>query len=126
MFAKAQDVYAKAGAGLTAAIMVLAPNSAHAENMVDVFGGIKTNMQAFPTLISYGAYIGGCGLGMAGILKLREHVDAPQQVKMKDGLARCAAAGALVALPYMINAFMGTMTNDSGGGVTTTVPQLGQ
>jgi hypothetical protein len=125
MFAKARDLYAKAGAGLTASALLFAPGSAHATNMTDIFNGVKTNMQAFPTLISYGAYIGGCGLGMAGILKLREHVDAPQQVKMKDGLVRCAAGGGLVALPYMINAFMGTMTNDSGGGVTTSVNTLG-
>ena len=92
--------------------------------MTSVFSGVETNMNAFPKVISYGAYIGGCGLGMAGILKLREHVDSPQQVKMKDGLVRCASGGALVALPYMINAFMNTMTDNSGSGQNVTIPSL--
>ncbi len=38
------------------------------------------------------AYVGGIGLGVAGIFKLKSHVDNPGQTPMKDGLIRPWAA----------------------------------
>ncbi len=57
------------------------------------------------------AYVGGIGLGVAGIFKLKSHVDNPGQTPMKDGLIRLGAGGGLLALPYLTTAMMGSITN---------------
>ncbi len=57
------------------------------------------------------AYVGGIGLGVAGIFKLKQHVDNPGQTPMKDGLARLGTGGGLLALPYVTTAMMGSIDN---------------
>lgn len=69
------------------------------------------------SLISTTCYIGGAGLGVAGIFKLKNHVDNPTQHPMKDGLVRLGAGGGLLAFPFMQSA----MQNAIGGGSNASV-----
>lgn len=84
-------------------------------NFQDVSNNIMASSQDFPNLISTVSYIGGIGLGVAGIFKLKEHVDNPGQAKMKDGLVRLGAGGGLLALPFITDAMTGTIGTGATG-----------
>ena len=124
-------LYLHAGVGLTTGAMLLDSNSAMASgggsgiNAAAVSKNIGEASTNFPQLIATVAYIGGVGLGVTGIFKLKQHVDNPQ-TPMKDGLARLGAGGGLLALPYLTQVMVGNVA-DNGSGVTfdTTKGNLG-
>ena len=62
-----------------------------------------------------GARSRGAGLSVAGILKVKGHVDSPANHPLKDGLMRLAAGGALLSLPFMTAAMQGSIN----GGILT-------
>lgn len=137
MIAVMKQTYLKMGALATGAFFILSPTAAYAYHREDAgigsgsgggtVGGIiessTSEMSNVPTLISWVAYLAGAGLGMAGIFKLRQHVDSPAQTPMKDGLVRLAAAGALLSLPVIMSA----MTDFVGGDNTASnsLPSMG-
>ena len=86
-------------------------------NFSTVSDNIVKSSENLPNLISTVAYVGGCGLGVAGVFKLKQHVDNPGQHPMKDGLVRLGAGGGLLALPFMTEA----MTNTVSGGQGTAI-----
>jgi hypothetical protein len=75
-----------------------------AQNIIAGAGG-------FNNLISAVCWIGGAGLGVAGIFKLKNHVDNPAQAPMKDGLVRMGAGGGLLAFPFIQQAMQGSISN---------------
>ena len=79
------------------------------------FSGATSNIQAstadLPGLISTVAYIGGAGLGVAGVLKMKQHVDNPGQTPLKDGLVRLGAGGGLLAFPFIQSAMQGSIAD---------------
>lgn len=84
--------------------------------------GIASSANNVPKLLGIVAYIGGIGMGIAGALKLKAHVDNPGQAPLKDGLARLGIGGALLALPTLLEAMstaVGTGANANTGAVTT-------
>lgn len=93
---------------------------AHATGFQTATTNINTSVSQFPTLISTAAYIAGAGLGVAGVLKLKQHVDNPGQVALKDGLVRLGAGGGLLALPFVLESMTGTI----GSGGTVAVPTI--
>ncbi len=82
----------------------------------DITGNIKGSVSEFPSLVTTAAYIGGAGLAMAGVLKLKAHVDNPQ-TPLKDGLVRLGAGGGLLALPFVLEAMETSI--DTGGATYT-------
>jgi hypothetical protein len=100
-------------AALTAGMMMSESANAFAADLGDVEVNIVHSASGLPSMISTVAYVGGIGLGVAGIFKLKNHVDNPAQHPMKDGLVRLGAGGGLLALPYLTQAMAGTI---SGGG----------
>jgi hypothetical protein len=66
-----------------------------------------------PKLITMVAYICGIALAVAGIFKLKQHVDNPGQTPMKDGLMRLTAGGALLALPFLTDAMQGSVGDNA-------------
>jgi len=86
-------------------------------NMVAASGG-------FQNLISTVCWIGGAGLGVAGIFKLKQHVDNPGQTPMKDGLVRIACGGGLLAFPFIQTAMQGSISNGSMQKVNVTSLQI--
>ena len=91
--------------------------AAFAANTVDDVGkDIISSSGALPQMIETVAYVGGIGLGVAGIFKLKGHVDKPGQSPLKVGLIRLGAGGGLLALPYITTAMMGSINNAANGG----------
>lgn len=88
---------------------------AQATNLKTVTDNITTSASGLPGVISAGSYIGGSALALFGVLKLKAHADAPQQVKMTDGLSRLAAGGGLLTLPFMAEAMQGTIADGEAG-----------
>jgi len=107
-------------AALTAGMLMSEGTDAFASNttFADVGNNLITASSSLPAMIQTVAYVGGIGLGVAGIFKLKNHVDNPAQAPMKDGLVRLGAGGGLLALPYMTTAMMGSINNGTNTGVT--------
>ncbi len=106
----------KLAAAMTVGLMIGESSTAMASgsgsvNFTDVTKHIVSSSSTLPNLISTVAYVGGIGLGVAGVYKLKQHVDNPGQTPMKDGLVRLGAGGALLALPYLTAAMTGTINN---------------
>lgn len=88
------------------------------------FQGITTNIRDsvsdIPRLLTVMSYLVGIGMGIAGVLKLKSHVDNPGNAPLKDGVIRLGAGGALLALPTIIDAMVGTVgTQGNASGATT-------
>jgi hypothetical protein len=72
---------------------------------------VVTAVSGTVALISTLAYIAGAGLALAGIFKLKQHVDNPAQAPMKDALIRLACGGMFLALPFMMRIMQGSISN---------------
>ena len=112
----------KLAAAMTAGVLMTEGTNAfaNATTFKDMSDNIVTSAGSLPSLISTVAYVGGIGLGVAGVFKLKQHVDNPGQTPMKDGLVRLGAGGGLLALPFLTQAMMGSISNGTGAPVTET------
>ena len=93
-----------------------ASTDAHAQTattFADMARNIILAVSGSNNLISTVCWIGGAGLGVAGIFKLKNHVDNPAQTPMKDGLVRLGCGGALLAFPFIQQAMQGSISNGS-------------
>jgi hypothetical protein len=81
----------------------------------DVLGNILNSVQFIPGLFTAVAYLIGILSGVSGILKIREHVEAPEQVALKEPVIRLLSGGAMFALPTMMQAAQQTI---KGTGIT--------
>lgn len=86
---------------------------ANATNFRDMSNNIVRASGGFQNLISTVCWIGGAGLGVAGIFKLKQHVDNPGQTPMKDGLIRIGCGGGLLAFPFIQGAMQGSIADGS-------------
>ena len=90
---KQYNVAHKLAAVVTTAVLMSEAGTALAQTTLGTIGtNITASTKTLPNMISSVAYIGGVGLGVAGVFKLKQHVDNPAQVAMKDGLVRLGAA----------------------------------
>lgn len=90
-------------------------------NFATMSTNIVTASNEFTRLINFVAYVAGTGMGVTGVLKLKQHVDAPYTAPMKDALARLGCGGALLALPWLLNSMMGAIA-DNMGAMTNAAP----
>lgn len=82
----------------------------------DVLENIIDGISNLPGLVTGVAYLLGLVLCVTGIVKVKDHVENPDRVELKEGVARLLIAGALFALPTMFSAIENTIT----GGVSIT------
>jgi hypothetical protein len=119
----------RVAAAVTAGMLVGEASTAHAaKTFVDLGSNIISSSGALPQMISTVAYVGGVGLGVAGVFKLKQHVDNPGQTPMKDGLVRLGAGGGLLALPFVTSAMVGSINNNDASvasAVHMDAPELG-
>jgi len=94
------------------------------DGFVEVTKNITTSTSTLPNLITTVAYIGGAGLGVAGIFKMKQHVDNPGQTPMKDSLVRLGGGGALLALPAVMNAMQQTVGDSTKNVGVTKLPVI--
>ena len=104
----------KMAAVATIGMIAGAGNAAEAATTFrDMSNNLVTASSGFNNLISIVCWIGGAGLGVAGIFKLKQHVDNPGQTPMKDGLIRIGCGGGLLAVPFIQQAMQGSISNGS-------------
>ncbi len=96
--------------------MVISSTDAHANTFSNIAQNITTSIQDIPGLLTGLSYLFGILLGVLGILKIKDHVENPQQTALKDGAIRLAAGGGLFALPIIYEAMFETV-GSAGAGV---------
>lgn len=76
--------------------------------MKDMLSSTQSNLAGLPSFINWISYIIGVALGVAGVSKLKAHVDNPGQTSIKDGLGRLAASGLFISLPFVLEVIRNT------------------
>ncbi len=107
---------ATAGATLWAGGLLRTP-SALAVSLGDMADKAATDLDAVPALLAIGFYIVGAAVAGFGLLKLKRHVDHPQQTTLGSGLIAILIGVALIAAPAVINGLVDTF--GLGGAVQT-------
>jgi len=102
------------GAALMTGI-VMSTTEAHANNFSSIAKNITTSVSSVPGLLTGLAYMFGILIGVLGILKIKDHVENPQQTPLKDGAVRLAAGGGLFALPIIYEAMIETIGSNGAG-----------
>ena len=102
------------GAALMTGIM-LSSTQAKANTFSNIAENITTSIENVPGLLTGVSYMFGILIGVLGILKIKDHVENPQQTPLKDGAIRLAAGGGLFALPIVYEAMFETIGNDNTG-----------
>ncbi len=94
----------------TAAAMTLSSGDAMAsgQGFKSITSGLTESASNVPKLLGVVSYLAGIGLGIAGVLKLKAHVDNAQ-TPLKEGVVRLAAGGGLLALPTVLEAMSGAV-----------------
>jgi hypothetical protein len=93
-----------------AAISGAAPAFAAAD-ISEISQNIVTSGSNLPGLIAAISYMLALLFGAAGVLKLKEHVENPNQVPLREPLVRLIAGGALLALPAIYDVMRNTIGN---------------
>lgn len=79
-----------------------------------ILSNIVQSFESVPGLISGMAYLLGLVFGVGALLKLKEHVENPQNTPMREPVIRFIVGGALFALPAVFTAMKKTI---EGGGI---------
>ena len=112
-----------AGAALWAGVLCLTATQALraspalAVSLGDMADKAATDLDAVPGLLAIGFYIVGAAVAGFGLLKLKRHVDHPQQTTLGSGLIAILIGVALIAAPAVINGLSDTF--GLGGAVQT-------
>jgi len=97
--------------GLTGGI---GPITIPVQAFANILHNITTSLESTPGLVTGIAYLLGLLLGVAGLLKIKEHVEEPSRAALKDGIVRLVVAGMLLAVPTMYTAMLNTIEADTG------------
>lgn len=92
-------------------------------NANNIMEQIIDSIEQTPALVSAVAYLLALLFGVAGLLKIKEHVENPEQTALREGVIRLLVGGALFAIPMVYNAMfelvgtsiMGNITSIFGG-----------
>ena len=90
------------------------------QDFSDIAENIIVSIEDLPKLLTGLAYLLGLLYGTTGILKIKDHVENPSNVKLQEGAIRMVSGGALFALPIVIEA----MRNTIGIGAGVEQPRL--
>ena len=96
---------------------------AFAVSLGDMAKEAAGDLETVPLLIAIALYIIGAAIVGFGLLKLKRHVDHPQQTTIGSGLIAILIGVALIAAPAVINALGATFGVD-GGSHTVLKPRL--
>ena len=84
----------------------------------DMMTNLHVAMRKVPNILTTIAFIGGIALAVTGVLKLKNHVDNPQQVPLSDGIKRLIAGGAFLGLPVTTNVIKGSIFGSDTGEIS--------
>ncbi len=82
-------------------------------NFNNILANIVDSIADTPGFITALAYLLGLLSGVSGLLKIKDHVENPDQTPMREGVARLLTGGALFGLPTVYLA-MANMVGDAG------------
>lgn len=108
--------------GFAVLALILTGSEAYANNLNTVSLNIINSMASLPGLVSAVAYISGLSFGVLGVFKLRQHVDRPAEIPLKDALIRFGAGGILLSVPYLYTVLINNISTQAGR--TTSLVEL--
>ena len=111
------------GAVISAMSWAGASGPALAVSLGDMAKEAADDLEAVPALLAVAFYIIGAAIVGFGLLKLKRHVDHPQQTTIGSGLIAILIGVSLIAAPAVINA-LGDTFGLSGGSHTVIKPRL--
>ncbi len=123
---RGRRIPARAGpvaAALVGAWWLTRAGPALAVSLGDMAQEAADDLDTVPGLIAVAFYIIGAAIVGFGLLKLKRHVDHPQQTTFGSGLIAILIGVALIAAPAVINALGATFGVD-GGSHTVLKPRL--
>lgn len=107
---KLKAKYYAAGASMTMGTLALStPGHAAAPNFSSISSSITDSMSGLPGLISGVSYLMGLLLAALGIMKIKDHVEQPTSIPLKDGAIRLAGGGALLTTGYVATTMLNTI-----------------
>lgn len=71
------------------------------KNFATISKDLSTNIEELAGMASGCSYLMGIHFGIAGIFKIKDHVENPTQTPLQHGASRLAAGGSLFALPIV-------------------------
>lgn len=80
-----------------------------------IFFNLSQSLGGVTGILSTFSYLIGLLMLLLGILKIKEHVDNPDSVTLKEPLVRLLIAGAFLALPFIFSAITGSVTGGVDG-----------
>jgi hypothetical protein len=119
MFKRVNKTMLSASAAFTMGMYSQAAHAAGGNTFDNVWQSVTDSVGGLPSLISVGAYIFGILFAVLGILKIKEHVENPQQTPLKDGAMKLAAGGALFSLPFLTDIMSNLIDGNTAGTLQT-------
>lgn len=95
-------------------VLMTSPAFASTQQVSDTVNNVRDNLTTVPILINFAAYIIGFALTVAGVAKLKAHVDNPGQTAIKDGLGRLAAGALFISIPFVLDIIRNTQKVQTG------------
>ena len=111
------------GAVISAVSWAWISRPALAVSLGDMAKEAADDLESVPALLAVTFYIIGAAIVGFGLLKLKRHVDHPQQTTIGSGLIAILIGVSLIAAPAVINA-LGDTLGLSGGSHTVIKPRL--
>lgn len=97
---------------------LMASKDAEANSFTTISQTITSQIGGLPGFLTAIAYIMGVIFAVLGILKIKDHVENPSNVPLKEGAIRLAAGGALFVVPLVTEA-MQNLLGTTGAGVAS-------
>jgi RsiW-degrading membrane proteinase PrsW (M82 family) len=97
-----------------AGVALMLPEMAAAGDLKATMIKTSTNVGSTMQLITYVAYIVAAVFIITGLLKLKAHMDKPDQNPLRDAIARLLVGGLLGILPVMVDIVRASTTGSSG------------
>ena len=117
------DTIARAALGAMTLWWLTTASPALAVSLGDMADRAAADLDAVPGLLAIGFYIVGAAVAGFGLLKLKRHVDHPQQTSLGSGLIAILIGVALIAAPAVINGLTDTF-GLGGAAQTVSRPRL--
>ena len=99
--------------------LCLTPLMANAIELQAVLGRFQGQLTSVADMISGAAYIGGAGLGVLSLFKLKEYSDNSQQNKLSKPLILMMVSAGLLSLPSFLTVGGDSTGLDTATGLTT-------
>lgn len=106
------------------AIITSATGSAGDGGLNDLMRNIVGGITTLPNLVSAIGYLLALLACVSGILKIKEHVENPDRVELKEGVIRLLICGALLAAPRIIVALQNTISGVDAGEIDSTLTSI--